>query len=150
MRSLLVRLPERLVLRRAAVAMRDIESVADLLQAVRARPFATWSYAEKYAAKNGRLMPHLDVKIVDGKQNRKFQDSWYSKYPWLIGCAKTKNLFCYVCILFGGENKWTLHGISVTKNFVRKAEKHQCSKKHLQNQQSYCLLGYWQVEDGGE
>lgn len=130
--------------------MCEIESVADLLQALRARPFAAWSYDEKSAAKNKRLMPHLDVKIFDGKQNRKFQDSWYSKYPWLTGCAKTKKLFCYVCILFGGENKWTFHGISVTKNFVRKAEKHQCSKKHLQNQERLHLLGHWEDEGEGE
>jgi hypothetical protein len=130
--------------------MRVVESVADLLLALRAKPFAAWSYEEKYAAKNRRLIPHLDVKIVDGKQNRKFQDSWYSKYPWLAGCAKTKNLFCYVCILFGGENKWTLHGISVTKNFVRKAEKHQCSKRHIQNQNRLALLGHWQMEGVGE
>jgi hypothetical protein len=130
--------------------MSEIGSLTVLLQALRARPFAAWSYEEKCAAKNRRPTPHLDVKIVDGKQNRKFQDSWYSKYPWLTGCARSKNLFCYVCILFGGETKWTLHGIAVTKNFVRKAEKHQNSRKHLQNYQNYCLLGRWMIADDGE
>ena len=93
-------------------------------------------------------MPHLDVQIVDGKQNRKFQYSWYVRYPWLTGCDKTKNLFCYVCMLFGGENKWTSQGIPVTKNFVRMAEKHQASKKHFQNQQNHILLGRWRIEKG--
>jgi hypothetical protein len=130
--------------------MSDTGSIEGLLQALRARPFSVWSYEEKCLAKYKRPMPHLQVHIVDGKQNRKFQDSWYVRYPWLTGCAKTKNLFCYVCILFGGENKWTLHGIPVTKNFVRMAEKHQGSKKHLQNQQSHSLLGRWRIEEEGE
>jgi hypothetical protein len=130
--------------------MSEVENIADLLQALRARPFSAWSFEEKSAAKNKRPIPPLDVTIVDGKQNRKFQDSWYIKYPWLTGCAKTKNLYCYVCILFGGETEWTLHGIALTKNFLRKAEKHQHSIKHLQNQHSHCLLGRWNVALDGE
>ena len=130
--------------------MSDSGSVGDLLQALRARPFTVWSYEEKCLAKNKRPMPHLDVQIVDGKQNRKFQYSWYVRYPWLTGCDKTKNLFCYVCMLFGGENKWTLQGVPVTKNFVRMAEKHQASKKHLQNQQNHTLLGRWRIGKEGE
>ena len=132
------------------VTMSDSGSAVELVQALRARPFSLWSYEEKCLAKNSRPMPHLDVQIVDGRQNRKFQDSWYVRYPWLTGCASTKNLFCYVCMLFGGENKWTWRGIPVTKNFVRMAEKHQGSKKHLQNEQNHSLLGRRRTEREGE
>ena len=132
------------------VRMTGSGSVGDLLQALRARPFSVWSYEEQCLAKNKRPMPYLDVQIVDGKQNRKFQYSWYDRYPWLAGCDKTKNLFCYVCMLFGGEDRWTLQGYPVTKNFVRMAEKHQASKKHLQNQQNHTLLGRWRIEEEGE
>jgi hypothetical protein len=43
-----------------------------------------------------------------------------------------------------------LQGVPVTKNFVRMAEKHQASKKHLQNQQNHTLLGRWRIGKEGE
>ncbi|XP_026821268.1 zinc finger MYM-type protein 1-like [Rhopalosiphum maidis] len=45
-----------------------------------------------------------------------------------------------------GENEWSINGIPNIKNLVRKAEKHQISKKHLTNKESFHMLGKNRIE----
>ncbi|PSN33015.1 hypothetical protein C0J52_26247 [Blattella germanica] len=126
-------------------------TLVSLFRELDEKPFSSLSYETKCAFKEKRFTPHLDVKIVDRKQNRKFQISWYKKYPWLAGCSVTNKLYCYTCILFGGaeyEQEWSsaAFGVSVTKNFDRRAERHQNTRKHIQNQESFQLLGRQRIE----
>lgn len=48
--------------------------------------------------------------------------------------------------MFRGENEWSIDGIPHIKNLVRKAEKHQISKKHLTNKESFHMLGKHRIE----
>lgn len=122
--------------------------LTSLFSELNVKPFSSWSYETKCAYKDRRLTPHLDIKIADSRQNRKFQFSWYKKYPWLTGCSEKNKLYCYTCILSGGEKEWSSasYGVCVTKNFDRKAEKHQCSRRHLQNEETFLLLGRGRIE----
>jgi len=81
--------------------------------------------------------------VLDGKTIRKFPFSWYSKYVWLTGSQTKNKLFCYFCLLFGGEKcqKWCDEGIAGVKNFDRTASKHAISEKHLLGQEKFQLLG---------
>jgi len=73
--------------------------------------------------------------------------SWYSKFNWLAGSSEINKLYCYICVLFRGEDEWSIiNGIHNIKNLVRKAEKHQISKKHLTNKESFHMLGKNRIE----
>ncbi|KAL4141365.1 hypothetical protein QTP88_004017 [Uroleucon formosanum] len=45
-----------------------------------------------------------------------------------------------------GEDEWSINGIPNIKNLVHKAEKHQISKKHLTNKESFHMLGKNRIE----
>jgi len=86
------------------------------------------------------------LETVDGKSIQKFQVSWYTKYAWSAGSENLCKLFCYYCLLFWGEKTWGNDGISVMKNFDRKASKHAISKTHLTSQEQFMLLGANRIE----
>ena len=118
-----------------------VRTLSSLFTELNVKPFSTLSYEEKCCLKDKRLTPNLNIQVVDGKQKRKFQNSWYNKYSWLTGCSEKEKLYCYTCILLGGEKEWSLEGVCMSKNFEKKAEKHQNSRKHLQNEECIHLLG---------
>jgi hypothetical protein len=37
----------------------------------------------------------------------------FKKTPWICGFEETNTFFCLVCLLFGGDNKWTEEGVCV-------------------------------------
>ncbi|XP_069684520.1 protein bric-a-brac 2-like isoform X5 [Periplaneta americana] len=113
---------------------------SELLCRLKSRPFTSWSLQERRAVPRLRPMPPLDITVVDGRQNRKFQYSWYSKYPWLAGCETTRRLYCFPCMLLGGDREWAHLGVAEIKNFLRKAEKHQHSSLHLQHMEEFVRL----------
>jgi len=76
-------------------------------------------------------MPHLLLEYKEAKTLRKFQMSLYEKFSKLARGVERNKLYCYICVLFRGENKWSINGIPNIKNLVRKAEKHQISKKSI-------------------
>ncbi|XP_022167439.1 uncharacterized protein LOC111031697, partial [Myzus persicae] len=100
----------------------------------------------KCQLKSNRPTPNIALEYKEGKFIRKFQYSWYTKFPWLTGCDKLNKVFCFYCVIFGGEKEWTIDGISSIKNFIRKSEKHSISKKHLINQEKFHLLGKVRIE----
>lgn len=121
-------------------------NLSSVLNLLKSKPFSSWTYEEKCNAKSRRFTPNLDFKYYDGKVSRKFVFSWYTRFSWLAGCSDTNKLFCHTCVLFGGEKEWALHGVTVSKNFLRKAEKHQNSNKHIQNEEGFHLLGRGRIE----
>jgi hypothetical protein len=105
-----------------------------------------YSFEHKLQLKTKKPTPRLSLETVDGKTIRKFQISWYTKYAWLAGSKNLGKLFCYYCLLFRGEKTWGSDGISVMKNFDRKASKHAISKTHLTSQEEFMLLGANRIE----
>lgn len=100
-----------------------------------------YSVGQKFELRDKRPTPALDLCAVDGKSVRKFQTVWYTKYPWLTGSRTKKKLFCYYCLLFRGDGKWSREGVAMTKNFLRKANTHAISEKHLRCHEKFKLLG---------
>ncbi|KAF2902704.1 hypothetical protein ILUMI_03483 [Ignelater luminosus] len=79
--------------------------------------------------KKQKPAPAIDLVLSEKKQKRTFQMTWYNTFKWLTRSLNNKKLYCYVCLLFGGEKEWSAEGISTIRNFERKAVKHQISKK---------------------
>uniref|UniRef100_H2ZT00 DUF4371 domain-containing protein n=1 Tax=Latimeria chalumnae TaxID=7897 RepID=H2ZT00_LATCH len=52
---------------------------------------------------------------------------------WLCGSASRKSLFCFPCLLFGGELSWTQTGVNDLKHLSEKIKKHESCKCHLDN-----------------
>jgi hypothetical protein len=55
------------------------------------------------------------------------------KTPWICGCEETNAFFCFVCLLFGRDDKWTNEGVCHLKHLVTKINKHEGPKKHKNN-----------------
>ncbi|KAL4142958.1 hypothetical protein QTP88_005346 [Uroleucon formosanum] len=108
--------------------------------------FNALTYEQKNQIKLNRPTPHLLLTCQDGKYIRTFQKNWYNKFPWLTGCDKRNKVFCFTCVIFGGEKEWSVNGLSSIKNFLRKSEKHAISQKHLTNQEKFHLLGKVRIE----
>ena len=87
------------------------------IQFLLSRPFSSLQLEEKCEVKRlGRPTPRLEltqeVKTKGRTFNRNFNNDVYDKYDWLCGCGKKNLLFCFPCVLFGGEESWSKHGIN--------------------------------------
>jgi hypothetical protein len=110
--------------------------------------FTVLSIETKIELKNsGRPVPDLNL-VQEQKQyknkgafTRRFDKSVYKKTPWICGCEETNAFFCFVCLLFGGDDKWTEEGVCDLKHLVTKSNSHEGSKKHKDNFMSFQLLG---------
>ncbi|VVC25652.1 Ribonuclease H-like domain,HAT, C-terminal dimerisation domain,Domain of unknown function DUF4371 [Cinara cedri] len=121
----------------------EIDETMDFLLA---GDYRKLTYEQKCRLKGDRPTPDLQLACVDGKSTRHFQRSWYDKFPWLAGCSKRNKMFCFTCMMFGGDAEWCVDGVSSLKNILRKSEKHGISKKHLKNQEKFHLLGRVRIE----
>ena len=72
---------------------------------------------------------------------RKFSKKYYSNYKWLCGCAETNALYCFPCLLLGGEAAWTKFGYKNISKISSRCKKHQTSSSHIDNMVSFNLLG---------
>jgi hypothetical protein len=109
-------------------------------------PFDRCSTEEKLAIKNlGRPTPEISIiqNIKSGKRsfNRKFNKATYSKLSWLCGCDEKNTLFCFPCMLFGGEDVWTKSGFSDINHLADRAKKHEASATHIKNALKLALFG---------
>lgn len=108
--------------------------------------FLQLSLNEKIEVKNkGRPLPDIKISQEAKSRNkpyqRQFNTSYYEQYDWLCGCDETKSLFCFPCLLFGGETSWTKTGITDIRHLSEKLKKHQSSVKHLNNIVAFSMLG---------
>ncbi|XP_063913137.1 uncharacterized protein LOC135129811 [Zophobas morio] len=75
-----------------------------------------------------------------------FNTEFYKLSKWLCGCPDRKALFCYICLVTDKTRSgpW-IDGVSVgIANFEElkiQVEKHQRSKKHMENSLGYALIG---------
>lgn len=98
-----------------------------------------------YIKKLGRPMPDLEINQVytNGSQRyvRKFNARVYRDNDWICGCDITNALYCFPCILFGGEPAWTKNGVTNLKKMSTKIQKHKNSAKHIENATEFAMLG---------
>lgn len=118
--------------------------VCDLKELV----FSDLSLEAKVEIKNnGRPKPVLNINQTQkGCKSRpaftrKFDINVYDKVLWLCGCDESNAFFCFICLLFGGEENWTKIGVRDLKHLTEKCKKHENSPKHKNNLVSFQLLG---------
>lgn len=114
--------------------------------------FSKLTLFEKVEIKNkGRSTPDLFISQpgVSNKKKyiRSFNKEWYDKKSWLCGCEITNALFCFPCMLMGGDTVWTNNGFSTINKMKEKTEKHENSRKHMENVVSLSLLGRVNVSE---
>ncbi|KAJ8932107.1 hypothetical protein NQ318_012081 [Aromia moschata] len=66
--------------------------------------------------RSGRTIPDLIISTPDvGKSrnySRNFNSSVYDRFKWLCGCPKRNKLFCFICLVMGGnQSTWTQEGL---------------------------------------
>ena len=103
--------------------------------------------AEKLQIKaKGRHCPDLVVKSGNvGTSNdkhyaRKFNSKIYEKHQWLTG-LETNALYCFPCLLFGGESTWTKVGMKDLNHLQRNIKAHENSQRHANNAIDLAYLG---------
>lgn len=72
---------------------------------------------------------------------RIFKREWYAKNEWLCGCDSKNALFCFPCLLFGGEISWTKSGIRDINHLATSIKKHEASVIHIKNVLKLALFG---------
>lgn len=105
--------------------------------------FSLLSLEEKLEIKKLGAYQPRDVHITqkDGKKTRTFCVAWFDKISWLSVSDKKKSLFCFYCILFGGESVWTLTGCKDLKHLSERIQKHESSKVHINNVVQFQMFG---------
>ena len=112
--------------------------------------FLLLTLAEKLQIKaKGRHCPDLVVKPGNvGTSNgigkhytRKFNWKIYEKHQWLTGCLETNALYCFPCLLFGGESTWTKVGMRNLNHLQRNIKAHENSERHANKAIDLAYLG---------
>lgn len=94
----------------------------------------TLTFDDKLKIKNlGPDQPNIRIIQSDKKVNRTFNKDWYNKKLWLTASVLKKSLFCFPCLLFGGENVWTRTGYSDMKHLTAALSRHEVSVSHFDN-----------------
>ncbi|KAJ4441471.1 hypothetical protein ANN_11326 [Periplaneta americana] len=93
----------------------------------------------------GRPLPDLNLTQASPSRNstyvRKFNNEIYAKHLWLCGCEQKNAVFCFPCLLFGGDAAWTRSGVTDLGHLPLKIKKHESSQSHLKNVVSLAMLG---------
>uniref|UniRef100_H3B3J6 DUF4371 domain-containing protein n=1 Tax=Latimeria chalumnae TaxID=7897 RepID=H3B3J6_LATCH len=111
-----------------------------MVEQLLAKPFLGLNYQEKLEVK--RLGPHQpDLKLKQSSKDRGLQWHGMKKKKWLCGSASRKTLFCFPCLLFGGELSWTQMGVNDLKHLSEKIKKHESCKCHLDNSIKLAMFG---------
>ncbi|KAJ8912042.1 hypothetical protein NQ315_000535 [Exocentrus adspersus] len=107
--------------------------------------FSSFSLEKKLRIKElGRPTPDLKIEKQSGGQKsrcRKFNKTIYNKNTWLCGCEDTQKLFCFVCVLFGGDDTWSQKGTDDLVHIWNKMKNHETSKVYMNNVFSLSILG---------
>jgi hypothetical protein len=99
---------------------------------------------------NGRPLPDMKIQFQGnsrGKQYvRKFHREIYSRNRWICGCKIKNSFFCFPCILFGGDSKWTKSGVNDLVHLTDRIKTHDNSKQHILNEMHLALLGTTNIQ----
>ncbi|XP_063818962.1 zinc finger MYM-type protein 1-like isoform X2 [Pseudophryne corroboree] len=126
-------------------AVRSLKT-SSTVQGLKSIQFSRLTLAKQCEVKKrGRPTPLLDIKqrSVSRKKEytRNFNLDIYKNHEWLCGCDVQNALFCFPCLLFGGDAAWTDKGISDLKRLNEKIKKHTATEKHVNNSLNLALLG---------
>ncbi|XP_031357512.1 uncharacterized protein LOC116181298 [Photinus pyralis] len=113
--------------------------------------FSRLSLKEKLRIKQeGRPLPDMTIEFKGksrGKEYvRKFNREIYSRTKWICGCTVKNAFFCFPCVLFGGDTKWTQTGIRDLVHLSDRIQTHGNSKQHILNQMHLSLLGTTNIQ----
>lgn len=93
----------------------------------------------------GREMPDLNItKQTQSDKNsrsRKFNPVLYNKNNWICGCDVTNRMYCFPCVLYGGEEHWGEKGVDDLIHIWEKIKSHERSPRHMHNMLSLNMLG---------
>jgi hypothetical protein len=87
--------------------------------------FSQLCLSEKSCVQNhGRRLPKLQIvktsSSMKSTYQRKFNPEIYSRHDLLCGCDVKNALFCFPCLLFGGDTTWTKTGVTDLGHFCQK------------------------------
>ncbi|XP_078539192.1 zinc finger MYM-type protein 1-like [Lissotriton helveticus] len=77
---------------------------------------------------------------------RTFSKTWYTKVDWLTGSTSKNALFCFPCLLFGGDFNWARKGVTDLKHLAIIIRKHAHLKRHIENLTRLGMLGDATIE----
>ncbi|XP_042242452.1 zinc finger MYM-type protein 1-like [Homarus americanus] len=95
--------------------------------------------------RRGRPTPNLNIQQSGTSRSkvysRQFNVYVYEKCDWLCGCDESNALFCYPCLLYGGDSTWTEIGVTDLNHLQQRIRKHEQCAQHMNNMIDLTLLG---------
>ena len=85
--------------------------------------------------------PNVNIVQCHKSQQRRFNETWYEKKGWLTASTSKSSLFCFYCLLFGGDDAWTRNGVRDMKHLSERIRSHEASSSHIRNAMSFNLFG---------
>ncbi|XP_078522463.1 zinc finger MYM-type protein 1-like [Lissotriton helveticus] len=109
-------------------------------------PFSRLKEEEKMQVKSlGPDKPEIKLEQFTKERGkdytRKFTSTWYTRKIWLTASTTKNSLFCFPCLLFGGEVPWTKTGVTDLKHLSEKIKKHEACKSHLDSSIKLAMFG---------
>ncbi|KAJ8922022.1 hypothetical protein NQ315_008661 [Exocentrus adspersus] len=88
------------------------------------------SNADKIKVKAlGRPTPELNIETNASSRNksykRQFNSSVYFNTLWICGCGVKNALFCFPCLIFGGDKAWTVNGVKDLSHLSQSIRRHE-------------------------
>lgn len=108
--------------------------------------------AQLLIKKLGPHQPNVKINQSHKTQTRNFNIDWYRRKPWLTASESRTSLYCFYCLLFGGEYPWTRDGVRDLKHLSERVKTHETSPNHIGNCLKIALFGketfLREVDDG--
>lgn len=93
----------------------------------------------------GRETPELNItksfSHEKSARSRKFNSSLYAKNNWLCGCEVSNRMYCFPCVLYGGDEFWAEKGVNDLIHVWEKIKSHGRSTRHMHNMFTLAILG---------
>jgi hypothetical protein len=97
-------------------------------------PFKTLNDVEQLIVQNlGPDQPDIALIQIHKSQTRRFNARWYKRKPWLTASESRETLFCFNCLLFGGDTAWTCNGVKDLKHLSERVKHHENTARHKEN-----------------
>ncbi|XP_045483415.1 uncharacterized protein LOC123688791 [Harmonia axyridis] len=111
-----------------------MNSVTSLLET----PFSTRdALQQREIQEAGRPMPILkmaNLEIADENTLvHYFNSEIYNKNDWICGCTKKNALYCFPCLLYGGDDYWSTSGCTNLVHLSTSISKHELNPAHMHN-----------------
>lgn len=105
-------------------------------------PFHSLDLQSKLLVKKlGPHQPYVKINQSHKTQTRNFNIDWYRRKPWLTASENRMSLYCFYCLLFGGEYPWTRDGVRDLKHLSERVKAHETTPNHIGNCLKIALFG---------